>query len=107
MGLSLLVVGAGLRITLAAQAGTAVAIGVLSRLVVMPAIMFLACWWLGIDGLPRTIAIIASAVPTASSSYVMARQMGGDAPLMANIITFQVILAAFTLPIAIWIADSI
>jgi predicted permease len=31
----------------------------------------------------------------------MARQMGGDAPLLAHIITLQTILAAITMPIAI------
>jgi malonate transporter and related proteins len=30
-----------------------------------------------------------SNVPTASSAYVLARQMGGDAPLLAQIITLQ------------------
>jgi predicted permease len=44
---------------------------------------------------------ICSAVPTASSAYVLARQMGGDAPLLAQIITLQTILAAVTMPIAI------
>ncbi len=31
----------------------------------------------------------------------MARQMGGDAPLLAQIITLQTILAAITMPIVI------
>ena len=31
----------------------------------------------------------------------MARQMGGDAPLLAQIITLQTIFAAITMPIAI------
>ena len=39
--------------------------------------------------------------PRASSAYVLARQMGGDAPLLAQIITLQTILAAVTMPIAI------
>jgi predicted permease len=58
-----------------------------------------------LDGLPRTIAIIAGAVPTASTAYVMARQMGGDAQLMANIVTIQVMLSAITLPLFIYIAQ--
>ena len=36
-----------------------------------------------------------------SSAYVLARQMGGDAPLLAQIITLQTILAAITMPIVI------
>jgi hypothetical protein len=30
--------------------------------------------------------------------------MGGDAPLMANLITVQVVAAALTLPVMIWLA---
>ena len=37
-------------------------------------------------------------------AYVLARQMGGDAPLLAQIITLQTILAALTMPIAIALA---
>jgi malonate transporter len=40
-------------------------------------------------------------VPTSSSAYVLARQMGGDAPLLAHIITLQTVLAALTMPVVI------
>ena len=44
-------------------------------------------------------------MPTAASSYVMARKMGGNAELMSSIVTFQVIVAFFTLPAFIYIAE--
>lgn len=47
--------------------------------------------------------MIAAVVPTASSSYVLAREMGGDAPLMANPIAEQV---PATLPTMFWIAGA-
>jgi len=47
------------------------------------------------------LVAVCSAVPCASSAYVLARQMGGDGPLLAQIITLQTILAAITMPIAI------
>ena len=51
------------------------------------------------------IVATCSSVPTSSSAYVLARQMGGDAPLLAQIITLQTILAAITMPIAIaWVS---
>ncbi|MFN5407555.1 MAG: AEC family transporter, partial [Bradyrhizobium sp.] len=40
-------------------------------------------------------------VPTSSSAYVLAKQMGGDAPLLAQIISLQTVLAALTMPLAI------
>jgi predicted permease len=52
------------------------------------------------------IVAICAAVPTSPSAYVMARQMGGDAPLLAQIITLQTILAAVTMPIAIALAAA-
>ena len=64
-------------------------------------------WLVGLDGVARTVAIIAGAVPTASSAYVMARKMGGNAELMSSIVTFQVIAAFFTLPLFVYIADQL
>jgi malonate transporter len=105
LGLALLAVGAGLQLDSARETKTLVSVGVLIRLIGMPLIIILVSWLVGLEGLPRTIAIIAGAVPTASTAYVMARKMGGDAELMANIVTFQVIAAAVTLPLFIYIAE--
>lgn len=103
LGLGLLTVGAGLRIgRISAQKGLVFA-GTILRLLGMPLLMFSATWLFGVEGLPRTVAVIAAAVPTAAASYVLARQMGGDAPLMANLTTAQVLLAALTLPLMIWL----
>ena len=35
-----------------------------------------------------------ASVPAASNSYILAKQMGGDAPLIAQILTLQTMLAA-------------
>ncbi len=105
LGLALLAVGASLSIDQAAAQKLQVATGVLVRLIGMPLIIIGMAWLIGLEGLPRTVAIIAGAVPTASSSYVMARKMGGNAELMSNIVTFQVITAFITLPMFIYIAE--
>ena len=105
LGLALLAVGAGLRIGQAADQKLLIATGVLTRLIGMPLMIIGMAWLVGLEGLPRTVAIIAGAVPTASSSYVMARKMGGNAELMSNIMTFQVITAIVTLPAFIYIAE--
>ena len=107
LGLALLAVGAGLNIGRALETKMLVAAGVLIRLIGMPLLVVLLSWVVGLDGLARTVAIITGAVPTASSAYVMARQMGGDAELMANITTVQVLFAAITLPLFVVIADNI
>lgn len=104
LGLGLLTVGAGLHFSLVLDHRLLVSFGAAIRLLGMPMLMFLGAWLFGIEGMPRTVAVIAAAVPTASTSYILARQMGGDAPLMANLITVQVIVAAVTLPMMIWLA---
>jgi len=84
-----------------------VVFGALLRLLGMPVLMLAGCLLFGVEGLPRTIAMLAGAVPTASSSFVLARQMGGDAPLMANLITLQVFAAVVTLPLVIWVSQTL
>lgn len=71
-----------------------------AKLVVMPGLTAAACFALGLSGATALIAVLFNALPTASSSYVMARQMGGDAPLMANLVATQTAAAAVTLPLA-------
>lgn len=105
LGLAMLAVGAGLQLGMVRQTKWLLVIGVLIRLIGMPVLMILFSLATGLEGLPRTVAIIAGAVPTASTAYVMARKMGGDADLMANIVTFQVILSGVTLPLFIYIAQ--
>ncbi len=106
LGLALLAVGAGLRLDHVTANKTLIVLGVLIRLLGMPLCVLLMSAIVGLEGLARTVAVIAGAVPTASTAYVMARKMGGDAPLMANIVTFQVVIAAFTLPVFIYVAEN-
>jgi malonate transporter len=79
----------------------AASVAVVLKLVVMPILAVALAVWFGISGSSLTIVTACSAVPAASSAYVLARQMGGDAPLLAQIITLQTVLAALTMTIAI------
>lgn len=71
------------------------------KFLVMPVTTWGFCRLLGLDGQAAVVAVIFQALPTASSSYVMARQMGGNAPLMATIIAVQTVAAAATLPLVL------
>jgi malonate transporter and related proteins len=107
LGLGLLTVGAGIHLSGIRDHRGLVIFGALLRLLGMPVLMLAGCLLFGVEGLPRTIAMLAGAVPTAASSFVLARQMGGDAPLMANLITLQVIAAVVTLPLVIWVSQTL
>lgn len=106
LGLGLLTVGAGLEFSFDKRNGALVAVGTALRLLAMPALMFTMATLFGLDGIARTVAVIACSVPTAASSYVLARQLGGDAPLMAGIITAQVLAATVTIPLVLWFAGG-
>ena len=106
IALTMLAVGAGVDLASVHAAQNLVAANMALRLIGMPLLVFGLCWLTGLSGLPRTVAIIAAAVPTAATAYTMARKMGGDAELMAQIITFQSIASTATLPLFIWLAQS-
>lgn len=104
LAIGLLVTGAGLHLKGLLRPSLGAAIGVVLKLVLMPALALGLATWFGITGNSLAIVAICASVPTSPSAYVLARQMGGDAPLLAQIITLQTILAAITMPIAIALA---
>jgi predicted permease len=104
LGIGLLTVGAGIHLRGISDHRGRVVFGTLLRLLGMPLLMYLGCQIFGVVGLPRMVALLAAAVPTGSATFVLARQMGGDAPLMANLITLQVLGATVTLPLVLWIS---
>lgn len=104
VALGLMAVGAALTFqALAARLGLQ-AVVALIKLALVPAMVWLAGGVLGLDPLSRALATLFMGLPTASSAYIMARQMGGDAPLMAAITTSQHLLAVLSLPALILLA---
>jgi len=103
LAVGLLCVGAALTPgALAARPLTQALTGVL-KLFVMPVIAWVLAERLGLEPLAAGIAILFMAQPTASTAYVQARVMGGDAPLMAAMITTQHMAAMLTLPFWVWL----
>jgi malonate transporter and related proteins len=104
LAIGLLVTGAGLHLEGMFRPSLAASVAVFLKLVLMPVIGVTLALQFGLTGSNLAIVTACSAVPASSSAYVLARQMGGDAPLLAQIITLQTILAAITMPIAIALA---
>src|SRR6201993_3189880 len=101
LAIGLLVTGAGLHLEGLLRPRVSAAVGVFLKLILMPVLGIALALWFGLSGSNLVIVAACSAVPASSSSYVLARQMGGDAPLLAQIITLQTILAAITMPLFI------
>jgi malonate transporter and related proteins len=101
LAIGLLVTGAGLHLEGLLRPRVSAAVGVFLKLILMPVLGIALALWFGLSGSNLVIVAACSAVPASSSSYVLARQMGGDAPLLAQIITLQTIFAAITMPLFI------
>lgn len=78
----------------------------LIKLVLMPAFVLGLSLLLGMDAVSRDVALLFAALPTATSAYILARQLGGDAELIAALITSQTLLAMLTLPLWLHLAGS-
>jgi len=99
--LGLMTVGAGLRLKTLRRASGRFAFATLSKLVFFPLLALAITALAGMEGLERVAVVLLAALPAASSSYILARQLGGDAPLMAGIISGQTLLAILTLPLVL------
>jgi predicted permease len=99
--LGLLCVGAGLELAHLGRQRLAALATCTLKLVLMPAATALACHLAGIQGLSAAVAVLFTACPISASSYVLARQLGGDARLMAGLITLTTIAAALTMPLTL------
>jgi malonate transporter and related proteins len=101
--LALLAVGAGLDLGAARARGGQVGAGVVLKLAGLPLLTAATCWLLDVEGLVWTVALLFNALPTATSTYILARQLGGAPGLVANILTVQTLAAAVTLPLLVLI----
>ncbi|MGM8930311.1 AEC family transporter [Salinicola halophyticus] len=97
--LGLVAVGVALRPQALWHSGRTFWLSSALKLIVTPLIVMALAWIVGLHGAHRDIALLFAALPTATSAYILARQLGGDAELMAAVITGQTLLAMATLPL--------
>lgn len=98
LALGLLSAGAGVDLSALKRAGVRTLGWSLVRLLGLPAFAVGFCVLLGVTGVPLIIALICAATPTATSSYILAKELGGDATLAANLIAVETVLAMVTIP---------
>ncbi|MGB1068331.1 MAG: AEC family transporter [Henriciella sp.] len=79
----------------------------LIRVLIMPILAVGLAHLFDINGLSRSIMIVATATPTASAGVILARQLNGDAALAANLIAMQALLVVFTLPLMLWLLQAV
>ncbi|NNM73417.1 AEC family transporter [Enterovirga aerilata] len=99
LALGLLSVGGGLVVGALREAPLTQTLVGLQKLLLVPLVTLGLARLFGLPAGPAAIATLTMAMPTASTAYVMARAMGGDARLMAAMITLQHLAAVVTLPL--------
>jgi predicted permease len=101
LALGLLLVGAGLHVRGLIAPKPATLITAALKLVGMPLIAVTLARAFGTSGVPLAVIACCASVPAATNAYVLAKQMGGDTTLLAEILTVQTMLAIITMPVAI------
>ncbi len=104
MPVALMCVGAGLDFGALRSSLPKVATASAMRLLLAPALVWGACMLTGATPLATAVAVGIGSTPSAAAGYTLAREMGGDAQLMAAIITATTLLSFITMPIAISLA---
>ena len=77
----------------------------LIKFALLPALAWIACRWSGIDPTITAAVTMFFALPTAPASYLLARQLGADADLMAGLVVAQSVLALMTLPAVVFLVS--
>lgn len=101
LALGLMAAGAGMQLSSLARV-KALTVGVLAiRHLITPIIAVGLVWLFGLRDAQAAILLAFSALPTASSGYVLAARMGYDGAPVAAMITLSTLLAMLSLPFAL------
>ena len=95
----LLGLGANIRIRNLAIKSSPLIVSCVFKLVIFPIIVYIISWYFDFTETEKIVLVIFACVPTAVSSYTLAKQLGGETQLITSIITIQTALSFVTIPI--------
>ena len=104
--LGLLSVGVGLHLSGLKEAKMELFSSLFFKLAIFPAIILFVGNAMGVTDLPLYILILFGAMPTAPSSYILAKQLGGNSALMSSIITVQTLVSIITISVLLQVINS-
>ena len=104
IALGLLTTGAAIELKGQTRSLAAVTIWSAVRLICLPLIAGTIAIALGLSSEILFVILIATAVPTAVNGTILARQLGADATLAANLIAFQTIGSIVSISVVLWMA---
>jgi len=73
------------------------------KMVVLPTLCTTAAWALGFSGAELGLMFLFFASPTAAASFVMAKALGGNDRLAANIIAITTLMASVTITFGVFV----
>ncbi len=101
--LALLCIGAALDLKALRATSKTALISSAYKLVWLPLPMVAGAWLLGYQGMTLGVLFIIFSCPTAAASYVMARAMGGNAVLAANIVALTTLLGTLSISLGVFV----
>jgi malonate transporter len=104
--LVLLAVGASLRLSVLKSSSRLLIFSTLVRLIGFPLCIGIGATVLGLGPLEACVAVLFGAVPTATSGYALAKQLGGNASILSVFISVQTGITVLTLPVTVWFSQS-
>lgn len=105
LALGLMAAGAGMQLGTLAQAKTLGVLVLGAKHLGMPLMAFGMARLFHLDPTQTTVLLMFSAVPTASSCYVLAARMGYNGPYVAGLVTLSTLLGMVSLPFALGVLN--
>ncbi len=103
--IGLLCVGAGLQLSSFKEGGKTVFVTSCVKLMILPLLCMICCQLIGVEGVTRDLCVFFCGLPVATSSFVLARRMGGNGEIMSGIITVTTLCAMLTLPMILLLLE--
>lgn len=104
--LGLMTVGASLKWTESKKDTSLVLYWTTLKLMVFPAMALLGAHLLNLPPNQKLNAVLFGSMPTATSAYVLTNRMGGNGAIVAITISMMTLIATFTVPLWIYIANN-
>jgi predicted permease len=109
--LGLMAVGAGLQVGELRQSGTrTLMLGgyfLAVKHAFKPLVALGIAMWLPLPALQAVLLVLFASLPTASSAYVLAARMGGNAPFVAALVTLSTLLSVMSITVFVALARSL
>jgi predicted permease len=104
--LIMVAVGFTLRFSLGGERLSPLLSGIAIKLVMMPLLVYVGCYALGLEGKAVTVSVFEAAMPPMISAGTIAIMAGLAPRMVANLVGFGLLVSFITLPLWYWLLQS-